>query len=71
MSGSTNVGEAFDLQVTRAAAYINYAGIVKLVEAEAEAVGQAQARLTRELPRGVWPSKDPVASAISYPELAQ
>lgn len=33
MSGSTNAGEAFDLQVTRRAAESTYAGIVRLVEA--------------------------------------
>jgi heavy metal translocating P-type ATPase len=33
MSGSTNVGEAFDLRVTRRAADSTYAGIVRLVEA--------------------------------------
>ncbi len=33
MSGSTNAGEAFDLQVTRRAADSTYAGIVRLVEA--------------------------------------
>ena len=33
MSGSTNVGEAFDLMATRRAAESTYAGIVRLVEA--------------------------------------
>jgi heavy metal translocating P-type ATPase len=33
MSGSTNVGEAFDLRVTRRASESTYAGIVRLVEA--------------------------------------
>lgn len=33
MSGSTNAGEAFDLQVTRRASNSTYAGIVRLVEA--------------------------------------
>jgi heavy metal translocating P-type ATPase len=33
MSGSTNVGDAFDLSVTRRAAESTYAGIVRLVEA--------------------------------------
>ena len=33
MSGSTNAGDAFDLQVTRCASESTYAGIVRLVEA--------------------------------------
>jgi heavy metal translocating P-type ATPase len=33
MSGATNAGDAFDLQVTRAAAQSTFAGIVRLVEA--------------------------------------
>ena len=33
MSGSTNVGDAFDLLATRRAAESTYAGIVRLVEA--------------------------------------
>jgi heavy metal translocating P-type ATPase len=44
MSGSTNAGEAFDLQATRAAADSTYAGIVRLVEA-AQASKAPMARL--------------------------
>jgi cation transport ATPase len=33
MSGSTNIGEAFDLRVTRRASESTYAGIIRLVEA--------------------------------------
>ncbi len=44
MSGSTNVGEAFDLRVTRAAVDSTYAGIVRLVEA-AQASKAPMARL--------------------------
>lgn len=44
MSGSTNVGDAFDLRVTRAAADSTYAGIVRLVEA-AQASKAPMARL--------------------------
>jgi len=39
MSGSTNVGEAFDLVATRRAAESTYAGIVRLVEAAQRARG--------------------------------
>lgn len=38
---------------------------------EAEAIGQAQARLTRELPRGVWRSQDHATGAISHQGVAQ
>lgn len=44
MSGSTNAGDAFDLQVTRRAAESTYAGIVRLVEA-AQASKAPMARL--------------------------
>jgi heavy metal translocating P-type ATPase len=44
MSGSTNVGEAFDLRVTRRASESTYAGIVRLVEA-AQASKAPMARL--------------------------
>lgn len=43
MSGSTNAGDAFDLDVTNAAADSTYAGIVRLVEA----AGRARAPLAR------------------------
>ncbi|WP_054004981.1 hypothetical protein [Cypionkella psychrotolerans] len=38
---------------------------------EAEAIGQAQARLTRELPRGLWPSQDHATVGISHQGMAQ
>ena len=44
MSGSTNVGDAFDLVVTRSAADSTYAGIVRLVE-QAERARAPMARL--------------------------
>ena len=44
MSGSTNVGDAFDLTVTRRAADSTYAGIVRLVE-QAERTRAPMARL--------------------------
>ena len=44
MSGSTNVGDAFDLGVTRRAADSTYAGIVRLVE-QAQRARAPMARL--------------------------
>lgn len=38
---------------------------------EAEAIGQAQARLTRELPRGLWSKQDQATSAASHQGVAQ
>ena len=38
---------------------------------EAEAIGQAQARLTRELPRGLWASQDDATVGISHRGMAQ
>lgn len=38
---------------------------------EAEAIGQAQARMTRELPRGVWSTQDQATSAASHQGVAQ
>lgn len=38
---------------------------------EAEAIGEAQARLTRELPRGLWPSQDDATVGISHQGVVQ